>query len=150
VTLPAAAGRRSPVAARPAPAGAPPRSRILVIDDEPVVGRVAQRILAAEHDVSLLASAHAARDRLVAGERYDLILCDLMMPELSGMALHAEVVALAPEQARRMVFVTGGAFGAGAQEFLAALSTPWLQKPFDAAALRELVRHVLAEWGEAG
>ena len=53
-----------------------------------------------------------------------------MMPELSGAELHGELLRVAPDQAARMVFVTGGAFGASAIEFLDRVPNPRLFKPF--------------------
>jgi DNA-binding NtrC family response regulator len=110
---------------------------ILVIDDEPLVGRLVERALARAHRVTVVVAARDGLDRLVAGERYDLVLCDLMMPELSGMDLYAKVLGFAADQAERMVFLTGGAYTRRAQEFLE--QRPYLEKPFDLGALEALV-----------
>jgi CheY-like chemotaxis protein len=112
--------------------------RILVVDDEPLVGRLVERALAREHRVVVLTSGRAALELIVAGERFDLVLCDLMMPEMTGMDLHEQVKALAEDQAERMVFLTGGAFTRRAREFLE--DRPCLEKPFDLSALEALVR----------
>jgi anti-sigma regulatory factor (Ser/Thr protein kinase) len=64
------------------------RGRILVVDDEEVLRRTMQRLLGAEHDVSLAASGAEARSLLERDSSFDLILCDLMMPEMTGMDLH--------------------------------------------------------------
>jgi CheY-like chemotaxis protein len=123
-------------AARPPPK---PRSgRILVVDDEPLVGRMIERALAREHFVAAVTSGRAALARLVAGEHFDLILCDLMMPEMTGMELYDRVRAHSEEQAERMVFFTGGAFTSWARAFLE--SHPYVEKPFDLSALEALVR----------
>ncbi|MFL5397024.1 MAG: response regulator, partial [Myxococcales bacterium] len=74
---------------------------------------------------------------IAAGTRFDLILCDMMMPLMTGMEFHMRLVTLAPEQADRIVFMTGGAFTPRAREFLARLPNLRLEKPFDLA-------HVLA------
>ena len=113
-----------------APAVAARRGHLLVIDDEPIVGRTLGRLLAREHTVEVLTSAREALVRIEAGERFDAIFCDLMMPELSGAELHGELLRVAPDQAARMVFVTGGAFGASAIEFLDRVPNPRLFKPF--------------------
>jgi CheY-like chemotaxis protein len=68
-----------------------------------------------------------------------LILCDLMMPQMTGMQLHAALVEKAPTQAERMVFLTGGAFTPGARAFLEAVPNEYLEKPFDREQLRALV-----------
>ncbi len=120
------------------------RGRVLVIDDEPMVGHSTQRILGREHDVQVLTGARSALSRIGEGERYDVILCDLMMPELTGMDLHSELARVAPDQAERLVFMTGGAFTPGAREFLERVPNPRVEKPFVIAQLRALVRERVA------
>jgi signal transduction histidine kinase len=116
------------------------RGRVLVVDDEPAIGTALRRVLAPEHDVTVLTSAAEARERIARGERFDVILCDLMMPVMTGMDLHAEITSLAPDQAERMVLVTGGAFTAKANEFLDQVPNARVEKPFDPATLLVLVR----------
>ena len=81
--------------------------------------------------------ARQALEWIAAGSRFDLILCDMMMPLMAGMEFHMRLATLAPEQADRTVFMTGGAFTPRAREFLARLPNLRLEKPFDLA-------HVLA------
>ncbi len=120
------------------------RGRILVVDDEPIVGTAIQRLLAGEHDVVVLTRAEDARDSIARGERFDAILCDLMMPQMTGMDLHATLERLAPDQARRMVVLTGGAFTQGGRDFLGRVSLPRVEKPFDAEGLKALVRTLVS------
>ncbi|HLU68440.1 MAG TPA: response regulator [Kofleriaceae bacterium] len=122
-----------------APARARRRARVLVIDDEAMIGLAVSRALGAEHEVTSLTSASEAASRIAAGERYDLILCDLMMPVMTGMDLHGALLASAPDQARRMVFLTGGAFTPAARAFLDRVPNARLEKPFDVQNLRALV-----------
>ena len=119
------------------------RGRILVVDDEPMVASALRRILAPEHEVVVLTNAREALNRVISGESFDLILCDLMMPELTGMELHAQLASRVPEQARRMVFLTGGAFTAGARAFLEEVPNHRVEKPFDGQSLRVLLRDLL-------
>jgi signal transduction histidine kinase len=119
------------------------RGRILVVDDEEPVVRAASRILANEHDVAGATQAQVALDRVKNGERFDMILCDLMMPEMTGMELHAELVKIAPDQADAMVFITGGAFTPRARAFLDRVKNERFEKPFNATQLRALVRERL-------
>jgi PAS domain S-box-containing protein len=122
------------------PAG---RSKILIVDDEPLVGALLRRMLSGDHDVTV---ATSAPDALLALERgaFDAILCDVMMPGMTGMDLYAALREKAPHVANRMVFMTGGAFVPKVAEFLAAVENPKLEKPFElsalAAAFRELAR----------
>jgi PAS domain S-box-containing protein len=124
----------------PRPAEPVPRGRLLVVDDDPMIGDVLARLLEADHDVTVLRSARAASARIAAGERFDVILCDLMMPDRTGMDLHEELARAAPDQAERIVFLTGGAFTPRAQAFLEAVPNSRIDKPFDVREVRELVR----------
>jgi len=143
----------APVAA-PAPAPTPTAGtaaaagRVLVVDDEALVGRAVTRILSPPHQVTLATDGATALELLVAGH-YDVVLCDLMMPRMSGMELHDRLAATAPEVARRLVFLTGGAFTDGARDFLARVPNARLEKPFEPAALRALVAERLAAGGAA-
>jgi nitrogen-specific signal transduction histidine kinase/ActR/RegA family two-component response regulator len=111
------------------------RSRILVVDDEVMVTNAIRRIIGTTHDVVVVFRAAEALHRVRSGERFDLILCDLQMPEMSGIALFEELAELALEQASRMLFMSGGTFTADAAAFLEAHSDQVVEKPFDKAAL---------------
>jgi len=119
--------------------------KVLVIDDDAAVGAAIRRALGRRHDVLTTTEAQEALDRITRGEVFDLILCDLMMPQLSGMELHAQLLAAAPDQAERMVFITGGAFTVAAREFLDRVSNPRFDKPFDASRLRMLAKTMVDE-----
>ena len=95
------------------------RGNLLVIDDEESLAQAIRRFLSVEHDVDRGVPARATRSTCSElGTRYDVILCDLMMPQITGMELHAEVLRLDPAQAARIVFLTGGAFTPSARDFL--------------------------------
>jgi two-component system cell cycle sensor histidine kinase/response regulator CckA len=116
-----------------------PRARVLVIDDDPAVGNALKLVLAEEHEVEVLTNARLALERLRHGERFGVILCDLMMPELSGMDFHRELALSNPELAAGIIFLTGGAFTLGAREFLDRIPNPRLGKPFNWGDLRALI-----------
>ncbi|MBI2894438.1 MAG: response regulator [Deltaproteobacteria bacterium] len=143
VVLPAARCRPSsaPPAARSS--HAPRRGKILVIDDEPMVLDGLGRALSGDHEVVGLASSREALERLTRGDRFDLILCDLMMPDTTGADLHEELTRVAPEQAERIVFMTGGAFTPRAAEFLDRVPNRRLIKPFSLQELRALIAAIL-------
>ena len=125
-----------------APAPAPPAggcAAVLLVDDEPAMGTVLRRVLR-EHDVTAVTSARSALELLAAGQRFDIILSDLMMPEVSGMDFYDEVSRRFPEVVGRLVFVSGGAFTPVANAFLDRVTNERIEKPFDASILRELVR----------
>jgi CheY-like chemotaxis protein len=118
-------------------------ARVLVVDDEPSLGAALRRSLR-DYDVVVTVSGHEALEELARGERFDFILCDLMMPGMSGDDVYREVKRVAPEQVERMVFITGGATTQRARDFLAAVPNPILEKPFDVNKLREMIRARIA------
>lgn len=105
------------------------RARVLVVEDEPTLARVLADELGAAHDVTLADSAFAALDRL-ANERFDVVLCDIRMPGMSGDALYTAIAERDPKQAERFIFMTGVGFGAGIETFLEKVKRPVLDKPF--------------------
>jgi|CZKU01.1.fsa_nt_gi signal transduction histidine kinase len=121
---------------RPLPAQ---RARVLVIDDEPAIGRALQRTLREHLDVTALTSAREVIRRIEGGERFDVIISDLMMPDVTGMELYEYIVRLDADQARRMVFVTGGAFTTAAREFFDRVSNPRIEKPVEVANLLAII-----------
>jgi PAS domain S-box-containing protein len=124
----------------PVPVVPPRRGRVLIVDDEPLVRGSVVRLLRLENDVVEAGSGYAAATILAADDRFDAILCDLIMPELSGMELHTRLAASRPDLASRMIFMTGGAFTERALAFLDAVPNERLEKPFDSVGLRELIR----------
>jgi len=119
------------------------RGRILVVDDETLVLNVIKRTLSKEHDVVALSAADKALELFERGEKFDLIVCDLMMPNMTGMDLHRELSRVAPDQANRMIFLTGGAFTAAARHFLSETPKEHLDKRSDSTNLRAIVRRFL-------
>jgi PAS domain S-box-containing protein len=143
-----------PVPERQAVASPPPvslgslprRGRILIVDDERMVGVAIRRALQREHEVVVMTEAREALERLAGGDPFDIILCDMMMPEMSGMELHEELSRVSSQVAGRMVFLTGGAFTPRAREFLGRVGNPCMEKPFLPEELRQLVQSLLATW----
>jgi signal transduction histidine kinase len=140
VELPPAAGVPRIPTPEPMASVQSDRARVLVIDDESMICTSIQRALGGEYDVLTTSSSSQARDWIVAGERFDAIVCDVMMPVLTGMELYAELRRSVPEQAKRILFLTGGAFTARARAFLDEVPNPWLEKPFEVDRLRAAVR----------
>jgi CheY-like chemotaxis protein len=114
------------------------RARVLVVDDEPALALTLRCVLERDHDVVTAGEGRAAIALLENGD-FDLILCDLGMPGLSGDAVYERIAAARPELAARFVFMTGGAFTARLQGFLDRVPNARLQKPFPIAALEELI-----------
>mgnify|MGYP003998880429 CR=1 FL=1 len=118
--------------AEPAPA------RILVVDDEPLLANAVRRSLS-EHQVTTAGGAVEAWQHLEDGCAYDLILCDLAMPEVNGAEFYRRLGEDWPQAQDRVVFMTGGVFCGEMEAFLNALPNPTLTKPFDLTELRELI-----------
>ena len=135
--------------ARSGPGRAARARRVLVVDDDALVGKAVRRMLELAHAVVLETSARAALARLAAGERFDAIVCDLMMPGMTGMELHAELARTRPRDAERVIFLTGGAFTDEAVGYLEAVPNERLEKPFDAATLTAAIRR-LVQGSQAG
>jgi DNA-binding NtrC family response regulator len=119
-------------------------ARILVIDDDELLGNMVRRALAPEHEAMALTSAREALARIASGERWDLILCDLMLPQVSGIDFYERMGELAPELLGRIVFIPGGAVKPRAAAFLARPSIARLEKPFSLAELRRFVHERLS------
>ena len=113
--------------------------RVLVIDDEPAICRALQRSLAHHHDVVAMTSAKEALSQIAEGRRFDVILTDLMMPDVTGMDMYEHLCRIAPDQAERMIFLTGGAFTMRAREFLDAVPNQRIEKPFEAAQVLAVI-----------
>jgi PAS domain S-box-containing protein len=118
------------------------RGRVLVIDDEPMVGNVIGRLLR-EHDATVVQSTREARERIDAGEHYDVILCDVMMPDMTGTEFHARLSRDFPELAAHLIFMTGGTFKPAEQEYLDSVPNQRLDKPFPPQSLRTMVERLL-------
>ena len=118
------------------------RGTVLVVDDEPAVGMALKRILR-EHDVTVLTSVKEALEVLLSGKRFDVIFSDLMMPQMTGMDFYRELTRRSPDDAARMVFVTGGAFTPIATEFLEQIGNERVEKPFTPKAVRELAERFM-------
>ncbi len=120
------------------PAPATSGRRVLVVDDEPRVLELVRRLLRG-HELVTAANGREALERLRADRDFDLILCDLMMPELTGMDVYHSVRDTWPGLQERIAFITGGAFTPETQRFLQQVTNPLLTKPFEPAHIRQLV-----------
>jgi PAS domain S-box-containing protein len=140
IRLPAAPGE-APAQPAAAVTTTPPaerrRARILVIDDEPLVGRIFQRALRG-HDVTVATNGRQGLELLLAGA-FDVIFCDVMMADLAGTEVYLAAAERAPDEARKFVFVTGGACTPETQAVIARVDVPRLRKPFSMDELHDLL-----------
>jgi DNA-binding NtrC family response regulator len=114
------------------------RRRILLVDDDRVVATAIARELA-DHEVTIALGGAEALDVLGRTTSFDLVLCDLVMPEVSGIEVHGFVKAQRPELLDRFVVMTGGASTPRAREFLSGEGPRVIEKPFTMGELRGIV-----------
>jgi CheY-like chemotaxis protein len=112
----------------------------LVIDDERAIVTAFVRLLGGQYEVVGLVDAREGLQRILGGEHFDVILCDLFMPGMGGMEFYDQLSSADQESARKVVFLSGGAFTEDSQEFLAQVPNPTVAKPFDSEKLLGLIR----------
>jgi CheY-like chemotaxis protein len=140
------AGRRLPLKRVTAATDASSRlHRILVVEDEEAVAEGLRLLLEQEYVVDVAHSGQQALELMLGGSleraRFDAVLCDLMMPGMSGIELYRALKVRAPGMEERLVFMTGGAFTPEAEAFLDEVSNARVEKPFDFASVDRLLRH---------
>jgi signal transduction histidine kinase len=123
----------------------PVRPRVLVVDGEPAILRVVRQFLEPGHDVTAVSEAAEAQRLIQEGRRFDLVLCELMLPGGAGMNLLEDLSRLRPALAERLLFMTAGAFTPRAREFLEQRKRPCLSKPFDREQLLAQVAAMLED-----
>jgi len=141
--------RRSPDAAPTRPPTSDPAQveplrslRVLVVDDEPLIGRVVKRCFGKAHDVQWVGSGREALECLRETTRWDVVFLDVMMPEMSGIDVYGDIERRASPHLERIVFLTGGAFAPGGEEFLERTGRPRVAKPFEARELVAVAKEV--------
>ncbi|MDF2696284.1 MAG: Histidine kinase [Labilithrix sp.] len=120
------------------------RSRVLIVDDEERYAKSLELLLASDYEVELAKDGKRALDLFSRGERFDVILCDLMMPRMTGMEIHEDLGDAAHDQRQRMVFLTGGATSENARAFLARPDIRHLEKPLELPKLEAAISAVTA------
>ncbi|MDP9035133.1 MAG: PAS domain S-box protein [Myxococcota bacterium] len=120
------------------------RAQVLVVDDEAPIADLMRELLANDHDVAAATSAHEALAILDSEKAFDVIFCDLMMPEMSGIQLYELLRKKKPGLEARIVFMTGGGFTTSAAEFLATIGNRRLEKPFSLGVVEEIAREMAA------
>jgi PAS domain S-box-containing protein len=140
VTLPAVLVSSPSSVPRKSPTPTVCPARVLVIDDEDSIGVSVRRALEGESRVVVATSGREALALLENDRGFDVILCDVIMPDLDGLAVHAIVRERDPELAQRFVFMTGGVLTSETRAFLTSMKGRFLEKPFTIDDLREVIR----------
>ncbi len=120
------------------------RARVLIIDDEPALAAALRRVLARDYEVQAVNRGQDGLDLLVADPSFDLVFCDLMMPEMTGMEVFRRLRDRCPGREERIVFMSGGAFTLDAEAFLEEVSNTHIEKPIDMRLLKTLARERLS------
>jgi PAS domain S-box-containing protein len=121
----------------------PVRQRLLLIDDEASVGSAVQRLLSSRYEVHPLQDAREALRRLADGASYDAILCDLMMPGMSGLEFLLELERTQPKMLPHLGMMSGGTLSPQARELLSSRSRDLMEKPFDPDRLHTFVEQLI-------
>ncbi|MDH5676415.1 MAG: ATP-binding protein [Myxococcales bacterium] len=108
-----------------------PKARVLIVEDQPSVAQALARFLP-EHETTVAASGLAGLELLEGPKRFDVVFCDLMIPDLGGIELYQHVAQARPELERAFVFMTGGVFTPEARRFVEHHRERCIDKPFDA------------------
>jgi signal transduction histidine kinase len=143
VRLPAVPDQ-TPVEPTPTPIVGRRRYRVLAIDDEALLLKAYRRMLLEHHDVVLAAGGDEALALLEQDQKFDVILCDLQMPEISGADVYREVSERWPGLEERFIVITGGAFSPEGRRFLEEGLVTSVNKPFQLAEILELIERRVA------
>jgi PAS domain S-box-containing protein len=123
----------------PPPSAREHAARVLIVDDEPAILRALSRVLSG-YQVTRALSGKEAVAHIEQSGPFDVVFCDVMMPELSGIDVYERAKQVCPGQEQRIVFITGGAFTEQAAAFIDSIDNPKLGKPFDGGEVRALVK----------
>jgi DNA-binding response OmpR family regulator len=118
---------------------------ILIVEDEPAICDLCQRVLSGEgFEVNIAANGKVAQD-MIADTKYDLFLVDIRMPTMSGIELYQWLEEKHSQLVSRVIFTTGSVIGGDTQSFLEQTAKPYLPKPFTPDELKDIVIETLKE-----
>ena len=132
-----------------APKSARSLGRVLIVEDEQAIAQGLRLLLEGEYEVVVASGGRAALELLSHGSEFDVVLCDLMMPDLSGIELYEALKQQAPGTEERLLFMTGGAYTPEAEEFLERVPNPRVEKPFDLERMERLIRSLMRQRGKS-
>ena len=121
------------------------QGRILLLEDEPIIGRVTSRTLQAEgFQVDIAVNGLIAKEK-IAAEEYDLMIFDVRTPAMSGIQLYEYMEKASPHLISRVIFSTGDSLGGPTKTFLDRVKALYLSKPYTPTQLRAIVRQALGQ-----
>jgi PAS domain S-box-containing protein len=119
------------------------KGRVIVVDDEEAIIKSMRRVLR-KHEVIVTNGGKSAMDILLRDQEFDVVVCDLMMPDLSGMDLYKRVSRFSPALASRFIFLTGGAVGDKFKDFLSSIQNPTYEKPLDIKTIQQIINEAIS------
>jgi PAS domain S-box-containing protein len=147
ISLPALRARADRPSVPPPPRSHGRRIRVLIVEDEPALALALERALGEGHDALVAPGGREALGLLARDASFDVVLCDLMMPGMSGIDFYDAVRDRDARLAKRFVFMTGGTQTARIRDFLRTAHRPWIEKPFDSGEVKQLLAEVAATVG---
>ncbi len=119
--------------------------RILVVEDEPAICELCQRVLTREgFEVDIAVNGKAAQD-MIEKQHYDLYLLDIKMPVMTGTEFYQWLQERHRQLISRVIFTSGSVVSGDTQSFLEQTGRPYLPKPFIAAELITIVSNTLKQ-----
>ena len=122
--------------------------KILIVDDEPAICHICQRVLTQEGFEVDIASNGKVAQTMMEEKQYDLGLVDIKIPVMSGKELYYWLRTRQPQLANRVVFTTGDVMGGDTKGFLEQTKRPFLAKPFTPDDLKTIMKEALLREGE--
>lgn len=120
------------------------QKRVLVLEDEPVIGRILERVLRAEgFEVDLAANGRIAREKIDTGAAFDVFIFDIRTPVFSGIQLYEYLEKTHPAFTDRVIFATGDYLNTNTRAFLEKDGKRYIAKPYTPAQIKSLVKQVL-------
>ncbi len=119
--------------------------RILVVEDEPAICELCQRVLTREgFEVDIAVNGKAAQD-MIEKQHYDLLLLDIKMPVMTGTEFYQWLQERHRQLISRVIFTSGSVVSGDTQSFLEQTGRPYLPKPFIPAELIAIVNSTLKQ-----
>ena len=119
-------------------------SRILIVDDEVVLGSAVGRILQKDYEVMVVDSGRKGLELVLGQNQFDVVLCDIMMPDVTGMDIHDTLGKQNPAMLDKFIFISGGAFTERTRAFIQTIPERQLiSKPFEMSTIKNAIRTLL-------
>jgi DNA-binding response OmpR family regulator len=120
------------------------RKKVLVMEDEPIISRILTRTLSSKGlEVDAAENGQVAEDKIASGKNYDLFLFDIRTPIINGMQVYMYMEEHFPENASKVIFMTGDCLNGATSRFLERVKRPVIEKPFRPEELLELINRVM-------